>query len=86
MDNLGSHKCPGVRAAIEAASARLLHLPPYSQDFNPIENSFSKLKAVLRRAAERSIDGLWAAIARIAALIEPNECANFFKAAGYDPD
>ncbi len=86
MDNLGSHKGPGVRAAIEAAGARLLYLPPYSPDFNPIENAFSKLKALLRKAAERSVDGLWAAIARIAALIEPTECANFFKAAGYDPD
>lgn len=84
--NLGSHKGPGVGAAIEAAGARLLYLPPYSPDFNPIENAFSKLKALLRRAAERSVDGLWAAIARIATLIEPNECANFYKAAGYDPD
>lgn len=86
MDNLGSHKGPGVRAAIEAAGAKLLYLPPYSPDFNPIENAFSKLKALLRKAAERSVDGLWAVIARIARLIESNECANFFKAAGYDPD
>jgi transposase len=86
MDNLGSHKGQGVRAAIEAAGAKLLYLPPYSPDFNPIENAFSKLKALLRKAAERSVDGLWAAIARIAAIIEPAECANFFKAAGYDPD
>ncbi|RXF66930.1 IS630 family transposase [Hansschlegelia zhihuaiae] len=86
MDNLGSHKGAGVRAAIEAAGARLLYLPPYSPDFNPIENAFSKLKALLRKAAERSVDGLWDAIARIAAFIEPAECANFFKAAGYDPD
>jgi transposase len=86
MDNLGSHKGQGVRAAIEAAGARLLYLPPYSPDFNPIENAFSKLKALLRKAAERSVDGLWDAIARIAALITPTECANFFKAAGYEPE
>ncbi len=86
MDNLGSHKGAGVRAAIEAAGATLLYLPPYSPDFNPIENAFSKLKALLRKAAKRSVDGLWDAIARIAALVEPGECANFFKAAGYEPD
>ncbi len=53
MDNLGSHKGPKVRAAIEAVGAKLLYLPPYSPDFNPIENAFSKLKALLRKAAER---------------------------------
>ena len=58
MDNLGSHKGAGVRAAIETAGAELLYLPPYSPDFNPIENAFSKLKAHLRKAAERTVDGL----------------------------
>lgn len=86
MDNLGSHKGAGVRAAIEAAGASLLYLPPYSPDFNPIENAFSKLKALLRKAAERSVDGLWDAIARIAALITPTDCKGFFKAAGYEPE
>lgn len=62
MDNLGSHKGPKVRAMIEAAGAELLYPPPYSPDFNPIEMAFSKLKALLRKAAERSISGLWAAI------------------------
>jgi transposase len=65
MDNLGSHKGAGVRAAIEAAGASLLYLPPYSPDFNPIENAFAKLKALLRKAAERTVDGLWSAIGRI---------------------
>ncbi|RYH99484.1 MAG: IS630 family transposase, partial [Acetobacteraceae bacterium] len=65
MDNLGSHKGAGVRAAIEAAGANLLYLPPYSPDFNPIEQAFAKLKAALRTAAERTLDGLWAAIGRI---------------------
>lgn len=86
MDNLGSHKGPGVRVAIETAGAKLLYLPPYSPDFNPIEQAFSKLKALLRKAAERSVDGLWDVIARIVAIIQPNECANFFKTAGYEPD
>jgi transposase len=64
MDNLSSHKRPGIRAAIEAAGANLLYLPPYSPDFNPIENAFAKLKAMLRKAAERTIDGLWSAIGK----------------------
>lgn len=86
MDNLGSHKGAGVRRAIETAGATLLYLPPYSPDFNPIENAFSKLKAHLRKAAERTVDGLWRAIGRIVDLFTPKECANFFKAAGYEPD
>ena len=62
MDNLGSHKGAGVRRAIEAAGASLLYLPPYSPDFNPIENAFSKLKALLRKAAARTLDELWRVI------------------------
>ncbi|SDN26344.1 Transposase [Methylobacterium phyllostachyos] len=64
MDNLGSHKGPAVRAAIEAAGARLLFLPPDSPDLNPIEMAFSKLKALLRKAAERTVVGLWSTIHR----------------------
>lgn len=86
MDNLSSHKGPKVREIIEAAGARLLYLPPYSPDFNPIEMAFAKLKALLRKAAERTVDGLWAAIGRIVDLITAVEAANFFKATGYDPD
>jgi transposase len=86
MDNLGSHKGAGVRAAIEAAGASLLYLPPYSPDFNPIENAFAKLKAMLRKAAERTIDGLWNAIGRIIDTVTPEECANYFAAAGYDAE
>ena len=85
MDNLGSHKRPGIRASIEAAGASLLYLPPYSPDFNPIENAFAKLKAMLRKAAERTIDGLWSAIGDIIDTFNPTECANYFAAAGYDP-
>lgn len=84
MDNLSSHKGPRVREMIEAVGASLLFLPPYSPDFNPIENAFSKLKAHLRKAAERTVDGLWNAIGRVIDLFTPAECRNFFKAAGYD--
>jgi transposase len=86
MDNLGSHKGVGIRLAIEAAGASLLYLPPYSPEFNPIENAFAKLKALLRRAAQRTIEGLWAAIRETIDMFAPKECANFFAAAGYDPD
>ncbi len=86
MDNLGSHKRPGVRAAIEAAGAKLFYLPPYSPDFNPIENAFSKLKALLRKAAERTMEGLWNVIGEALLAFTPQECANFFAAAGYDPN
>ena len=86
MDNLGSHKGPGVRVAIETAGASLLYLPPYSPDFNPIENAFAKLKAKLRKAAERTVGGLWATIGIAATTFSPQECANYFTAAGYDSD
>ena len=86
MDNLSSHKAPAARDAIEAAGAKLLFLPPYSPDFNPIEQAFSKLKAHLRKAAERTIHALWDAIGRILDLYSPQECANYFANAGYDAD
>jgi transposase len=86
MDNLGSHKGAAIRHAIEAVGASLLYLPPYSPDFNPIENAFAKLKALLRKAAQRTVEGLWAEIGRIIDLFTPAECANYFAAAGYDPD
>lgn len=85
MDNLGSHKSAGIRAAIEAAGAKLLYLPPYSPDFNPIEKAFSKLKAHLRKAAERTVEGLWNMIGALLPTFTPKECANFFAAAGYEP-
>jgi len=83
MDNLGSHKGPAVRAAIEGAGATLLYLPPYSPDFNPIENAFAQLKAQLRKAAQRSVEGLWRAIGTAVSAFTPRECANYFAAAGY---
>ena len=86
MDNLGSHKGPAIEPMIRAAGATLRYLPPYSPDFNPIEKAFSKLKAHLRKAAERTVDGLWDAIGRLVDTFEPYECANYFTAAGYDTD
>jgi len=86
MDNLSSHKRGSVRAMIEAAGAHLLFLPPYSPDFNPIEMAFAKLKALLRKAAERTVDGLWTTIGRLVDVFTPQECANYFVAAGYDAD
>ena len=85
MDNLSSHKGPKVRALIEAVGAKLLYLPPYSPDFNPIEKLFSKLKAMLRKAAERTVDGLWRVIGQCLDRFTPRECANYFEAAGYEP-
>ena len=83
MDNLSAHKVPGIRQAIEATGARLLYLPPYSPDFNPIEQLFAKLKALLRKAAERSVDDLWNRIAALLGAFTPNECANYFRNLGY---
>lgn len=86
MDNLPAHKVTGVRQAIEDAGARLIYLPPYSPDFNPIEMAFSKLKAALRKAAARNIPELWDVIADAIEQYKPEECANYFSAAGYEPD
>ena len=72
-----------VRAAIEATGARLWLLPPYSPDLNPIENAFAKLKARLRKAAARTIPGLWRAIGDALPTFTPAECTNYFAAAGY---
>ena len=83
---LPAHKAAGIRAAIEAVDATLMFLPPYSPDFNPIENAFAKLKALMRAKAERTITALWDAVGSLLELFSPAECANYFKAAGYDPD
>lgn len=85
LDNLSSHKGPRVRTLIEAAHASVLYLPPYSPDFNPIENAFAKLKALLRKTAARTQDTLWDAIGKFVDHITPTECANMLAAAGYDP-
>ena len=86
MDNLSSHKRAAVRERIEAAGASLLFLPPYSPDFNPIEKAFAKLKALLRKAAERTVSGLWDLIGKLVDLFHPTECANYFSSCGYDPE
>ena len=83
MDNLGSPKGPAVRAVIEAAGARLLFFPPYSPDFNPIEMAFSKLKAGLRKAAERTTEDTWKRIGQLLDAFSPTECANYLRNAGY---
>lgn len=83
MDNLPAHKGAAVRQVIEAAGAELRYLPPYSPDFNPIEQGFSKLKAHLRKAQERSIDALWQRIGKLLDLFQPSQCANFFANSGY---
>ena len=83
IDNLAAHKVAGVRERIEAAGARLLYLPPYSPDLNPIELAFAKLKALLRRAAERSIPALWDRIGQLLDEFTAAECANYLRHAGY---
>jgi len=83
LDNLSCHKVAGVREAVEGQDARLLYLPPYSPDLNPIEQAFAKMKALLRKASERTRDALWSAVGRVLDLYTPQECRNLFKNAGY---
>lgn len=82
-DNLGSHKIAEARKLIEARGAELRFLPPYSPDLNPIEKLFSKLKALLRKAAHRTVDALWEEIGNLLDTFSPQECANYFKSSGY---
>lgn len=84
MDNRPAHKVDGVRKAIERAKARLLYLPAYSPDFNPIEMAFAKLKALLRAGAPRTITALWPAITKAIKRFKPAECQAYFAAAGYN--
>jgi transposase len=83
MDNLSSHKVAGVREAIEACGASLVYLPPYSPDLNPIEQAFAKLKALLRKAAARTVEALWTNIGESLSAFSPTECANYLADAGY---
>ena len=83
MDNLPAHKVKGVRKAIEARGAELLYLPSYSPDLNPIEQAFAKLKALLRKAAERTVDSLWNTIGHLLDCFPPTECANYIASCGY---
>jgi transposase len=83
IDNLGSHKGNAVRRAIRAAGARLFFLPPYSPDLNPIEQVFAKLKTLLRKAAERTVEATWKRIGVLLEAFTPQECANYFRNSGY---
>jgi transposase len=83
MDNLGSHKGVAVRRAIQSAGARLFFLPPYSPDLNPIEQVFAKLKTLLRKAAERTLEATWKKIGQLLQSFEPRECAAYLRNAGY---
>ena len=83
MDNLGSHKGQAVRKAIRSVGAKLFFLPPYSPDLNPIEQVFSKLKALLRKTDPRTIEQTWKRIGQILDLFSPAECANYLTNAGY---
>lgn len=83
MDNLGSHKGVAVRKAIRTAGAKLLFLPPYSPDLNPIEQVFAKLKLLLRKAAERTVEATWQRIGSLLDNFPPHECANYIRNSGY---
>jgi transposase len=83
IDNLGSHKGKAVRRAIRAAGAKLFFLPPYSPDLNPIEQVFAKLKTLLRKAAERTVETTWQRIGALLKSFSPQECANYLANAGY---
>jgi len=83
MDNLGSHKGKAIRRAIRAAGAKLLFLPKYSPDLNPIEQAFAKLKTLLRKLDARSVEATWKGIGQLLDAFSPDECANYFKNAGY---
>jgi transposase len=83
MDNLGSHKIPGILEAIRTAGAKLLFVPPYSPDLNPIEMAFSKIKSILRKKAHRTVEALWRELGEIAKCFSPRECRNYLRHAGY---
>jgi len=83
MDNLSSHKVVGVKEAIESVGAEVLYLPPYSPDFNPIENVFSKLKTLVRKAKLRNVEELWSKLGELCEVFSQEECKNYFKNAGY---
>jgi len=83
MDNLACHKRVGVREAIERVGARLLYLPPYSPDLNPIEQAFSKLKALLRKLGERTVEGLWRLLGQVLDEFTAEQCRNFLAHCGY---
>jgi transposase len=83
LDNLGSHKAAGVRPMIRAVGARVLFLPPYSPDLNPIEQVFAKLKHRMRQAAERTVEQTWRRVGALLKTFSPTECANYLRNSGY---
>lgn len=83
MDNLGSHKGAGIRQAIEAAGAQVRHLPPYSPDYNPIEQVFAKLKTLLRKTASRTVEALWSSVGALLDQFPPAECRRYIRRGGY---
>jgi transposase len=85
MDNLGSHKRKAVRRLIRSVGAKLIFLPKYSPDLNPIEQVFAKLKHLLRKAAARTVEAVCTGIGQLLGTFTPAECANYFKNAGYAP-
>jgi transposase len=85
LDNLPAHKGQTVRELIEARGAKLVFLPPYSPDLNPIEMAFAKLKTLLRKAAQRTVAALWDTIGELLSAFTPEECANYLRHAGYAP-
>ena len=85
MDNLSAHKVAGITEAIRAVGASVLYLPPYSPDLNPIEQAFSKLKALLRKAAARTKEALWKTIGDVLDAFRPDECQNYLTNRGYEP-
>ena len=86
MDNLGSHKSAAIREMIRAAGARLWYLPPYSPDLNPIEQAFAKIKHWMRQAQKRTIEETWQYVGQLVSSIQPTECTNYFRNAGYASD
>lgn len=86
MDNMCSHKRASVRDLMEAAGARLMLLPPFSLDFNPIEKASARLKAIPRKEGERTVSGLWPLIGKLVDLLQPQECVNYLSSCSYDPD
>ena len=83
LDNLGSHKGKATRKAVRDVGARLVFLPKYSPDLNPIEQVFSKLKTLLRKAEERTVAATWQRIGKLLEAFPPDECANYFRNSGY---
>ena len=82
-DNLSSHKVAGVQEALQAVGARILYLPPYSPDLNPIEKLFAKLKAMLRKAGKRTVEALWEEVGVLLDTVSPMECRHYFASCGY---